>query len=462
MLYKDESEIFATQAIISNEDSLELADTQLLREKTLGHLVDTIILTHSRHLRKFCYWVAYFCASELGIIPASIQTLYQAMGRGDINHFTVPAINLRTLTFDLSRAALRSAKKMNAGALIFEIAKSEIGYTHQEPLEYSSLVLLAAIKEDYRGAIFFQGDHFQPNASEYLKDPASETYRLETLIKKAIDGHFYNIDIDTSTFVDISLETLDAQQKLNYQLCGYFTNFIRQNQPPGIEISIGGEIGEVGGKNSTVEELEAFMTGYLKQIGSQKGISKISIQTGTSHGGVVLPDGSIAEANIDFETLAKLSNIGKTRYGMAGAVQHGASTLPNEAFHHFPQSQCAEIHLATQFQNIVYDYMPLPLKEKIYSWLHKECLDEKKNGWTDDQFIYRTRKKALGPFKKEIHCLPPETRQRMALAMEEEFTFLFQQLNIADTRQHVERYVKPIIVPKTKEDFLKEAVDEEG
>ena len=189
------------------------------------------------------------------------------------------------------------------------------------------------------------------------------------------------------------------------------------------------------------------------------GISKISIQTGTSHGGVVLPDGSIAKVSIDFDTLAKLSSIAKETYKMAGAVQHGASTLPNEAFNRFPGVGCAEIHLATQFQNMVYDYLPLPLKEKIYAWLHKECAAEKKADWTDDQFIYKTRKKALGPFKKEIHSLPSDVRVKISSVLEEEFSFLFKQLNIKDTCSHVAKYIKPVSVVKPKDFFLKEEKD---
>ena len=89
-------------------------------------------------------------------------------------------------------------------------------------------------------------------------------------------------------------------------------------------------------------------------------ISKVSIQTGTSHGGVPLPDGSMAKVSIDFDTLDRLSTVARDEYGMAGCVQHGASTLPDDAFHHFPEHGTAEIHLATGFQNILYDGGGLP------------------------------------------------------------------------------------------------------
>ena len=94
-----------------------------------------------------------------------------------------------------------------------------------------------------------------------------------------------------------------------------FSSYIRSLQPKGIDVSIGGEIGEVGGHNSTEEELRAYMDGYHEELSSKTanftGLSKISIQTGTSHGGVVLPDGSIAKVNLDFGILLKLSRVAR-------------------------------------------------------------------------------------------------------------------------------------------------------
>ncbi|MDD4955277.1 MAG: class II fructose-bisphosphate aldolase [Candidatus Omnitrophica bacterium] len=459
MIYQNESQLFDGKTLIEKDGKIEIKNPDFFRKKVVDDLSDTIILSDSAHMKRLCYFVAYNAGLNLGVVPSSIQGLYEARGKGSFSGFTVPAMNIRTLTYDLARAVFRAANKINAGSFIFEIAKSEIGYTDQRPLEYSSVLILAAIKENYKGPIFIQGDHFQVKAKNYLQDKNKELNPLKELIKEAIDCSFYNIDIDTSTLVDLSKQNLDEQQKLNYEVCAELTTYIRKLQPKNIEISIGGEIGEVGGKNSTPDELHAYLKGYRKSINNLKGISKISIQTGTSHGGVVLPDGSIAKVSIDFDTLKKLSEIAQKDYGMAGAVQHGASTLPNEAFHTFPEVGCAEIHLATQFQNIVYDYLPLPLKEKIYAWLHTNCAAEKKPDMTNDQFIYKTRKSALGPFKKEIHSLPKEWREKISSILEEEFSFLFDKLRIKDTKNYVNEYVKPVVVEKKKEDFLKEEKD---
>ena len=460
MIYKSEKEVLCSDAVCVEGGKIKIKDLELFRKRDVDNVVDTIILSDDAHVKRICYWLAYEAGIAYGVIPSSIEGLYEARGKGEVSGFTVPAMNLRTLTFDLARGVFRSALKINAGAFIFEIAKSEIGYTEQRPVEYTSVLILAAIKEGYKGPIFVQGDHFQVKAANYLKDKDKEIDPLKTLIQEAIEAGFYNIDIDSSTLVDLSKETINEQQRLNYELCSYFTKYIRKLQPEGIEVSVGGEIGEVGGQNSTPEELHAFMKGYLIDLGEGlRGISKMSIQTGTSHGGVVLPDGSIAKVSIDFDTLSKLSSIGQKEYGLSGAVQHGASTLPNEAFHQFPEVGCSEIHLATQFQNIVYDYIPLPLKEKIYTWLNENCASERKEGWTDDQFIYKTRKKALGPFKKEIHSLNRDMKDKISAALEEEFSFLFDQLKIKDTKPIVDKYIKPVAVKKDKEFFLREEKD---
>ena len=383
-------------------------------------------------------------AYKKGVYPSSIHEFYMARGRGEFSGFTVPAINLRSMTLDLARAIFRVAKKNNCGAFIFEIAKSEMGYTAQPPVEYTSVILAAAIKEGYSGPVFIQGDHFQANAKKFQEDPDKEIEGLQALITDAIAGGFYNIDIDSSTLVDLSKKDIKKQQKFNYEVCAKLTQFIRRIEPKGVTVSVGGEIGEVGHANSTPEDLRAFMEGYKERLRKGlTGISKISIQTGTSHGGVVLPDGSIAQVKLDFDTLRNLSAIAKKEFSLAGAVQHGASTLPSEAFHKFPENDCAEVHLATEFQNMIYDsrHFPAELKKKMYDWLKVNAANEAKQGETEEQFYYKTRKKALGEFKKDIMGLPQTTRDAIAAEIEVKFEFLFKQLNALNNKSLIDKFV---------------------
>jgi len=218
---------------------------------------------------------------------------------------------------------------------------------------------------------------------------------------------------------------------------------VRALEPKGVTISVGGEIGEVGTQNSTVEELHAYMDGFNRALPSGVvGLSKISVQSGTSHGGVVLADGSIADVKLDLDTLQRLSTSARDEYKLAGAVQHGASTLPDSAFHNFPKREVAEIHLATNFQNMLYDHLPADLRATIYAWLSINAKDERKPSDSDEQFFYKTRKKALGPFKRQLWDLPDDAKKALATAYDEKFTFLFNQLAIGNTASTVAKFVK--------------------
>jgi hypothetical protein len=133
--------------------------------------------------------------------------------------------------------------------------------------------------------------------------------------------------------------------------------------------------------------------------------------------------------------------VARDRYGLAGAVQHGASTLPDTAFNSFPKRETAEIHLATNFQNMLYDEMPGALRNEIYAWLRENAKDERKPTDSDEQFFYKTRKKALGPFKRKLWDLPADVKRTVAKAYDAKFRFLFEQLAIGDTAKHVAKYV---------------------
>ncbi|HVE71815.1 MAG TPA: class II fructose-bisphosphate aldolase [Thermoanaerobaculia bacterium] len=385
-------------------------------------------------------------ARQAGAVPASIASLYKAIGRGEVTRkFTVPAFNIRALTYDVARALFRVAMRHNVGPFIFEIARSEIGYTEQRPGEYAACVLAAALAEGYKGPVFIQGDHFQASAKKWATEEgkAAEIKALESLIDEAIAAEFYNIDIDTSTLVDLSFPTRDEQQRTNYTYTAHLTRYIRARQPKGIEISIGGEIGEVGKYNTQPDEVRAYIDGVRRELGGDPGMAKISVQTGTSHGGVPMADGTIAEAKIDFDVLRETTRICRSEYGIAGSVQHGASTLSEAVFNKFPENDAVEIHLATGFQNMILDAETLPasMKDEIREFCFANCADERKGDETDEQFVYKTRKKALGPFKRRMWDLDAAAKGPIIEAMENKFEFLLDKLGVFDTRDIVDRWV---------------------
>jgi fructose/tagatose bisphosphate aldolase len=432
-------------ALTISDGVLHVHDAVVLATPQFDSLVHEAVFGATEADRDFARWVIWEIGQQVGVRPASIHELYVARGAGKCGGFTVPAMNIRAMSYDTARAVFRTAMKLEAGAFILEIARSEIAYTEQRPAEYVTVMLAAALREGFRGPVFIQGDHFQVNHKKYAVDPVTEVNAVKALVTEAVAAGFYNIDVDTSTLVDLSKPTLTEQQRLNYEVCVDITRFVRAAEPAGVTISVGGEIGEVGTENSTPAELEAFMEGFNATLAAQApgmaGLSKISVQSGTSHGGVVLADGSIADVALDLDTLEVLSKLGRDKYGMAGAVQHGASTLPDAAFSNFPRRETAEIHLATNFQTMMFDHLPQELLQEIYAWLDVNAKDERKATDSDAQFYYKTRKKAIGPFKQTLWGLPADLREKLGVAYDAKFTFLFTQLGIAGTKKYVEQFV---------------------
>ena len=429
---------------------LQIRDAEAFRTGIVDLLAWNAVFAADVPVRDACRWLCRAAAQAQGAYAASIHELYMARGRGESPGFTVPAVNLRGMTYDMARSLFRTAIQLEVGPLICEIARSEIGYTFQRPAEYAAVVFAAACREGWTGPVFVQGDHFQTNAKKFAADPAKELGEIRSLIAEAIPAGFLNIDIDTSTLVDLSHPTVPEQQQANIQNCVALTQYIRSLEPKGVTVSVGGEIGEVGTQNSTVEELCAFMDGYKAALpAGMVGVSKMSVQTGTTHGGIPLPDGSVAKVDIDFGTLRDITEAACERYGLGGAVQHGASTLPEHLFDRFPRTGTLEIHLATEFQNMMLDHprFPKALREKMLAWCKEHCKDEAKPDQTGTQFFYKTRKKAWGPFKREVWGIPAFERALIQETLEAKFESLFRKLGLPKTRKALEAIRHPRVLP---------------
>ena len=440
---------------LSNGEGIVLKNHQKLVSQTIDVLVINAVFGENEEVRSAARWLIRRIGLELGVVPSSLQGLYEARGRKECKGFTVPAINIRGLSYDVARAVFRAALRLKAGAFIFELTRTESNYTDQRPAEYAAVIIAAALREGFEGPVFIQGDHFKVNANKFAKDPESELQSVRDFCQESVAAGYYNIDIDASTLVDLGKHGVREQQRANFEATANLASYLRSIEPPGMTLALGGAIGEIGEQNSTPEELTCFMDGFRETLTRRsrykKGLAKITIQTGTKDGGVVLYDGSIAQVAIDFETLRTLSALARDRYGMAGAVQHGASTLPADAFHKFVECEVAEVHLATEFQNMIYENTAFPrdLKEEIYKTLRKLCADERKPSDTDAQFLYRTRKKAFGPFKRKFWDLPAAVRASIGQDLEKKFAFLFERLNVQRTAELVKKTVAqiPVIPP---------------
>jgi fructose/tagatose bisphosphate aldolase len=431
------------------------------RETGIRDLAWTAAFSGDETTTAAAQWLVWEASQVLGARSASIQTLYDARARGEVSGFTVPAINLRAQTFDMARTVYQAAAAADVGAVILELARSEQTYTFQRPIDYATSVLAGAIAAGWQGPVFIQGDHYQFNAKKYAADPEAMTEEIRRACRLAVDAGYRNIDIDSSTLVDLSKPNADEEQRENYRRAAEQTALIRTLERDGVTVSVGGEIGEVGTQNSTVAELRAYLDGYRRELEARvpgaTGISKVSVQTGTSHGGVPLPDGGVAEVKLDFEVLRELGVVAR-EYGLAGAVQHGASTLPDELFHRFPAVETAEIHLATGFQNALYEHPAFPesLHREIEAWCFANAADERKPDQTDQQFVYTTRKKTIGPFKRQLWEL--DTSDEILATQGRKIAYLFTELRVTGSRAMVDRYVHPVEVHRPIPEALQAAV----
>ncbi|MBA3760405.1 MAG: class II fructose-bisphosphate aldolase, partial [Gemmatimonadales bacterium] len=219
---------------------IKVRDQAKVRSPATDRLVWQAVFANGEE-RDAARWLLWELGQITGARPASINDLYLARGRGECGGFTVPAINVRMLGYDTARAIFRAARAGKAGAIILEIARSEIAYTEQRPAEYVSVIIGAALREGYTLPLFIQGDHCQVNHKKYQADPGGEIGEVKKLIAEEVGAGFYNIDVDTSTLVDLSHASLEQQQRLNYEHAAEITAFIREQEPAGVTVSVGAE-----------------------------------------------------------------------------------------------------------------------------------------------------------------------------------------------------------------------------
>ncbi len=383
-------------------------------------------------------------AQEAGVFLAPIDRVYRGLAAGSIEPLSVPAFNLRGLTYDIARAIWRVVRRTQAGPVIFELAPVEMRVSDQTFVEYAAMVLAAAVREGYQGPVFLQGDHFQMGTIGEMVD-------LWALCRDAVMAGFYQIDIDVSAMVDERQEEARAYQRPNARATAGLTVLLRALQPLGVSLVLGGEVGEIGGRNTSLQDLRAFLDEYREMLPpSIGGLDKVSAQTGTVHGGMVQADGTIGKMPLDFGLARRLSQTARTEYGLAGLVQHGASTLGLDDLARLPEAGVIEVHLATHIQNQVFDHpaFPADLLGTIRTALvtpaggpEGNCHPEPKD-LTDEQRFYQARWAAWGPFKQALWSMPEPARAQIMDSLEGWFAAVLRALRIEGRHEALESYMK--------------------
>lgn len=382
-------------------------------------------------------------AKVQGIRSSSNTEFYDAKSGGEHQFFTVPAINSRMVTFHTVRSALKAVERLHAPHVIFELALSEVGYTAQQKDEYAALVRAAYISLGLTNReIFIQADHYQLDPKKYATDSAKEMQKIKDAIVKAIENEVYNIDIDASKFETADPAKSDRENQMqNALLTAELLAFIRQYEKEHVlpcVLSVGGEVGEVGGENTKYPQVNAFLEIIKEEVakrglGNAKGLSKVSINVGSAHGGVLGPDGKpLDTVPLDFPAHHDVYMLGVDPLNVGKhvlSVQHGASTLPKHAFALFPAMHVAEIHLATGFQNIVWEILEKHDPElfgRMKSLVQEKFADKIAEHKTPAVGFAKECKRATEFFKKDLLLSPAIAEIEKEL--EHEFTTIFHSV----------------------------------
>ena len=99
--------------------------------------------------------------------------------------------------------------------------------------------------------------------------------------------------------------------------------------------------------------------------------------------------------------------------------------------------------------------MPADFKAEVYEFIKKEFAKEKKENQTEEQFIYSTRKKGFGPFKKKWWGLQAEIKAGIIAELEKRFELLFEKLNVVNTKDIINKSISKTPVRKEIPETLK-------
>ncbi len=173
---KTKSEQLFEGAVVVKDGTVTITDAARIAGPHIDALVRQAVFG-SEDEKADARWLIWEIGQAVGVRPASIHDLYMARGKGEYADVTVPAINVRGMAYDTARAIFRTANKLNAGAFILEIARSEIAYTDQRPAEYASVMLAAAIREGFRGPAVHPGRPL-PGQRQEVRDESGSGSRM--------------------------------------------------------------------------------------------------------------------------------------------------------------------------------------------------------------------------------------------------------------------------------------------
>lgn len=352
-------------------------------------------------------------------LPISGRKIFDALADEKV---IVMAANIRTQLS--TKGVMEAAKKLDA-ALLFEIAKSEVGYTGQSPAEFYQKITETARQIDFDTPYAIHGDHIT------IKENTPEAIAsAKNLIEQEVAAGFTSYAIDASHNFNFDGKTEREQLSDNIEITVKLADLIPR------DASLEVEVGEVGRTNAdgtkkltTVAESVAFIEA-LKEQGVKPDL--LAINNGSIHGNIFDEQGNIVEqVGIDIErTKAIVDAIRPLGVKLA---QHGITGTPLRLMHLLIDAGISKGNVGTNWQNIVVENLPQDVLAKMESWTleseHAKKMLAKKPKISRKELVAKNIKHSLKVFKGELLGLPDDVKQKIDAATQESALSFFTAFN---------------------------------
>ncbi|MBD3388196.1 MAG: class II fructose-bisphosphate aldolase [Candidatus Altiarchaeales archaeon] len=348
----------------------------------------------------------------------------------------VMAANIRVT--HSARGIMMAAKELDA-AVMFEIAKSEIGYTAQPPKAFYDMIVKTAEELEFNQPYVIHGDHIT------IKENTAEAVGAgEQLIKDEIAAGFTSFAIDASHNFNIEGKTVAEQLADNIEITTKLAALIPETA--GLEVEVG-EVGKVDPKTgekalTSVEEAETFIKA-IRDAGFSPNL--LATNNGTTHGNIYDKEGNIVEqVGIDIDRTKAIADA-IAAHGVYVA-QHGITGTPLNLMHLLIDAGVFKGNVGTNWQNIALDTMPSDLVKSMEEWTltskHAEKMKAKKPGISEKELIGKNIKHSIKEFKEEIDSLPAEDVEKIDEASKKSAIGFFKAFNAQGTAGKVKAFIE--------------------
>ncbi len=348
----------------------------------------------------------------------------------------VMAANIRII--HSTRGIMMAAKELDA-AVMFEIAKSEIGYTAQNPKQFADMVIRTAEELEFNQPYAIHGDHIT-----IKKNTPEDVAAGEKLIKDEIAAGFTSFAIDASHNFDIDAPTVAEQLADNIEITSKLAKLIPDTA--GLEVEVG-EVGKVdpatGEKALTsVAEAKTFVSA-IKDAGFSPNL--LATNNGTVHGNIYDEMGNIVEqVGIDIDRTRDIAQA-IAPHGVFVA-QHGITGTPLDLMHLLIDAGVFKGNVGTNWQNIALKSMPEGLVKRMEEWTlaseHSQKMKQKKPGIQDLVLLGKNIKHSIKVFKSEIDAISGDDLAKIDAATKKSAVDFFNAFKAEGTAGRVKAHIE--------------------